>query len=97
MANQPVRASLVAVVSGMVQGVFYRMFVVREATALGLQGVVRNLRDGRVEVTAAGDRKKLELLLEKLRQGPPRAQVSDVSTAWDEYRHDHDDFQIEYT
>jgi acylphosphatase len=97
MANQPVRASLVAVVSGMVQGVFYRMFVVREATALGLQGVVRNLRDGRVEVTAEGDKKKLELLIEKLRQGPPRAQVSDVSTVWDEYRHDHDDFQIEYT
>ena len=83
-------------VSGRVQGVFYRMFVVREASGLGLCGIVRNLPDGRVEVTAEGDRQELEQLVQRLRKGPPKAQVSDVTAEWDEYRHEHDGFQMEY-
>ncbi|MBM3332677.1 acylphosphatase, partial [candidate division WOR-3 bacterium] len=43
MAEQTDRASLHAIVSGIVQGVFYRRFVFREAVTLGLQGRVRNL------------------------------------------------------
>lgn len=97
MAGQTDRASLRAVVSGRVQGVFYRMFVLREANGLGLCGIVRNSPDGRVEVTAEGERQKLEQLVQRLRKGPPKAQVSDVTAEWEEYRHDHDSFQIEYT
>ena len=96
MAGQIDRASLRAVVSGRVQGVFYRMFVVREANGLSLCGVARNLPDGRVEVSAEGERQKLEQLVQRLRKGPPKAQVSDVTAEWDEYRHEYDDFQIEY-
>jgi acylphosphatase len=96
MAGQTERASLRAVASGSVQGVFYRMFVVREASGLGLCGSVRNLLDGRVEVTAEGERQKLEQLVQRLRKGPPKAQVSDVTAEWDEYGHEHDSFQIEY-
>jgi acylphosphatase len=73
------------------------MFVLREANGLGLCGIVRNLPDGRVEVTAEGERQKLEQLVQRLRKGPPKAQVSDVTAEWEEYRHDHDSFQIEYT
>jgi acylphosphatase len=97
MVNVPDKATLYAVVSGRVQGVFYRMFVMREANGLGLRGGVRNLLDGRVEVTAEGERQKLEQLVQRLRMGPPKAQVSDVTVEWDEYRHDHDGFEIEYT
>jgi len=97
MANQSDKATLRAVVSGRVQGVFYRMFVVREANGLGLCGSVRNLPDGRVEVTAEGERQKLEPLVQRLRKGPPKAQVSDVTAEWDKYRHEYDDFQVEYT
>jgi acylphosphatase len=97
MAGQTDRASLRAVVSGRVQGVFYRMFVLREANGLGLCGMVRNLLDGRVEVTTEGDRQKLEQLVQRLREGPPKAQVSDVTTEWDEYRQEYDSFQIEYS
>ncbi len=96
MAGQTDRALLRAVVSGRVQGVFYRMFVLREAKGLGLCGSVRNLPDGRVEVTAEGERQKLEQLVQRLRKGPPKAQVGDVAEEWDEYRHEYDDFQIEY-
>jgi acylphosphatase len=97
MVGQTDRASLRAVVSGRVQGVFYRMFVVREANGLGLCGIVRNLLDGRVEVIAEGERQKLEQLVQRLRKGPPKAQVSDVTAEWNEYRHDYKDFQIEHS
>jgi acylphosphatase len=90
------RASLRAVVSGRVQGVFYRAFVEQEASGLGLCGMVRNLRDGRVSVAAEGERKKLEQLAKRLHKGPPGAHVTDVTTEWDEYRREYDDFQIEY-
>ena len=97
MAGQADKASLRAVVSGGVQGVFYRMFVLREANGLGLCGSVRNLPDGRVEVTAEGERQKLEQLVQRLRKGPPNARVSEVTAEWDEYRHEYDSFQIEYS
>ena len=85
-----------ATVSGRVQGVFYRAFVEREASGLGLCGRVRNLQDGRVDVVAEGERKQLDQLLDRLRKGPPHALVSDVTAVWDEYRHEYDDFQIDY-
>jgi len=92
----PQKASFHAVVSGRVQGVFFRMFVHREATALKVCGTVRNLPDGRVEVRAEGERSSLEALLERLRKGPPRAQVTGVEADWDEFMHEFDRFDIEY-
>jgi acylphosphatase len=96
VAEQTDRASLHAVVSGIVQGVFYRRFVLQDATGLGLRGRVRNLSDGRVEVEAEGDRRKLEQLIKWLREGPPGAQVTDVVTEWSEHRGEHKDFRVDY-
>ena len=96
MVKHPERASLHAIVSGMVQGVFYRRFVLREATELGLYGRVRNLFDGRVEVDAEGDRQKLEQLIKRLRKGPPGAQVADVATEWSDPRGEYKDFRVDY-
>lgn len=90
-------ASFHAFVSGRVQGVFFRMFVLREAQPLGICGIVRNLPDGRVEVLAEGKRSELERLLERLRIGPRGAVVTDVDVVWSEYRHDFDDFSISYS
>ncbi len=91
------RACLRAVVSGRVQGVFYRMFVLQEASGLDLCGRVCNLRDGRVQVVAEGERKGLEQLLQRLHRGPSGARVADVAAEWGEYRHEYQDFQIEYS
>jgi acylphosphatase len=91
------RASLHTGVSGIVQGVFYRRFVLREATELGLYGRVRNLFDGRVEVEAEGDRWKLEQLVKRLRKGPPGAQVTEVATEWGDDRHEYGDFRVDYS
>jgi acylphosphatase len=75
-------ARLNAVVRGRVQGVGYRWFVVDQAKALGLSGRVGNLRDGTVEVDAEGPRADLEAFLDRLREGPFGADVSDVEVAW---------------
>jgi acylphosphatase len=71
-----------ALVSGRVQGVGFRFFVVQHARRLGLAGSVRNLADGRVEVRARGERAALELLLDQLRQGPRLSRVEGVAVEW---------------
>ncbi|WP_410474631.1 acylphosphatase [Guyparkeria sp. TX1] len=66
-------------VSGRVQGVFFRDFTRQQAQALGLAGWVRNLDDGRVEAVFEGDTATVSTMLEKLRDGPPRARVEDLA------------------
>jgi acylphosphatase len=65
-------------VSGRVQGVGFRWFVTGLASELGLRGVVRNLRDGRVEVVAAGTDSALAQLAEALADGRPAARGGGV-------------------
>ena len=74
------RAELI--VTGRVQGVFYRASARDEAERLGLVGEVRNLPDGSVELLAEGEQAVLEELIAWCRRGPPMAQVSEVSIRW---------------
>ena len=66
-------------VTGRVQGVGYRAGCARQARALGVDGTVRNLDDGRVEVVAAGDPTAVGALVEWCRHGPPGAEVGTVT------------------
>ena len=66
------------VVSGRVQGVGFRYFVLRAAREVGVTGWVRNLADGSVEVQGQGDQSQLDSLESKLRTGPPRSDVRSV-------------------
>lgn len=74
------------VVSGRVQGVFFRQSTADTARRLGLRGWVRNLPDGRVEAEAEGERAALETLVEWCRRGPPAARVDDLEVGWGEPR-----------
>jgi acylphosphatase len=74
------RKCLKSLVSGRVQGVWYRASTRDRALALGVVGYVKNLADGRVEVLACGDTLAVDALVGWLAQGPPRANVRDVST-----------------
>lgn len=65
-------------VSGRVQGVFFRASTRDEARRLGLSGYARNLADGRVEVLAQGEAAAIEALAHWLEQGPPLARVAEV-------------------
>lgn len=77
-------------ISGTVQGVFYRQSTLEEAVRLGLAGWVRNLDDGRVEAVAEGPREALDALVAWCRRGPPAARVSDVATTFGEATGEHD-------
>lgn len=65
-------------VSGRVQGVFYRASTRDTALALELTGYARNLDDGRVEVIACGADDALDTLERWLHEGPPMARVNGV-------------------
>lgn len=67
-----------AFVSGQVQGVFFRDTARRRAGALGLQGWVRNLPDGRVELFAQGPDEAVRRLDKWLHEGPRGAEVKGV-------------------
>jgi acylphosphatase len=68
-------------VHGRVQGVGFRWFVGRKAEALRLRGFVRNLRDGSVEVVAAGPEPALHELAQALARGPATARVERVDAS----------------
>lgn len=63
---------------GRVQGVGFRFSAARRALALGVNGRIRNLGDGTVEVIVAGAAPAVESLLAWLRHGPPMAEVSAI-------------------
>ncbi len=82
------------VVSGRVQGVFYRQSTADTARRLALRGWVRNLPDGRVEAEAEGERVALEALIAWCRRGPPAARVDDLAVTWGEARGGQTAFEI---
>jgi acylphosphatase len=66
-------------VAGRVQGVYYRSATATEAQRLAIDGAVRNLGDGRVEVIACAEAARLAELVEWLWRGPPAARVDAVA------------------
>jgi len=69
-------------VTGRVQGVGFRYFVLGEAETIGLTGWVRNRRDGSVEVIAEGEKEQLSNLVLSLERGPRSSIVNDVKVEW---------------
>jgi acylphosphatase len=65
-------------VTGLVQGVFFRVNAADKALALGLSGWVMNLPDGRVELTVEGEKQQVHSMIQWCRVGPPAAEVQNV-------------------
>ena len=70
------------IVSGRVQGVFYRASAQQEAMRLSLVGEIRNLPDGRVEAVVEGPKESIEEFVAWCGRGPPAAAVEDVKVRW---------------
>lgn len=87
-------ASVNLIITGYVQGVFYRASTLEQAQGLNLTGWVKNLADGSVEVQAEGSRQSLEDLREWCGRGPPAAQVDAVCTRWGPHRDEFRTFSI---
>jgi acylphosphatase len=66
-------------ISGTVQGVWFRAWTMQEAQARRLDGWVRNRRDGRVEAVFAGPAARVDDMVAACHRGPPAAEVADVS------------------
>lgn len=73
------RPAIRLMISGRVQGVGYRYWAIGEARRLGLEGWVRNLTDGRVEILALGPQDQLDSLESSCRAGPASARVTAVA------------------
>lgn len=87
--------ALSATIHGLVQGVNFRYFVLRNARELGLTGYVRNLPDGTsVEVHAEGEREKLEQLLKYIGAGPRSARVDKLEVCWSEQKAGSSNFEV---
>jgi acylphosphatase len=71
-------------VSGRVQGVFYRATCAREARGAGVGGFVRNTQDGRVEAVFEGPDAVVDRLVAWCRRGPEHARVDAVEVAFEE-------------
>lgn len=72
-------------ISGMVQGVFFRDSARQAAQSMEITGYVRNLRDGRVEVVAEGERDAVGKFVQWCHKGPPAAIVESVDIHNEQY------------
>jgi len=88
---EPVRAHVL--VTGYVQGVFYRHTAAQHARSRGLTGWVRNLPDGRVEAVIEGQEQGVLWLVDWCRRGPPHATVEDVEVTWESFSGDFSGFR----
>jgi acylphosphatase len=82
------------VVRGLVQGVWFRGSMQREAERRGVAGWVRNRADGTVEAEVEGERDDVEAVIAWARRGPRGAQVSDVSVEWIAPQGERDGFVV---
>ena len=81
-------------ISGRVQGVFYRASAQQEAMRLGLAGEIRNLPDGRVEAVVEGPKERIEEFIEWCKRGPPAAEVEHVRVRWSAARGEFRTFMV---
>lgn len=88
-------AAFKIIVLGRVQGVNFRRFAEISANRLGINGYVKNLGNGNVEVLAEGEKNKMELFIEELRKGPPYSHVDSLEIKEIE-KQGYNNFEISY-
>ncbi len=81
-------------ISGRVQGVFYRASTRDKACSLHLSGWVSNLLDGRVEIIAQGKPEDVQALIMWAHMGPPQARVDNVDVSWEEPHAGESEFSV---
>ena len=84
-------------VSGTVQGVFFRFETRRLAWRLGVAGWVKNRRDGQVESVFEGEREVVERMVEFCRHGPSGARVTNVEVRWEAPTGEFEGFNVRYS
>lgn len=80
------------VITGVVQGVYFRANTVDVATTHCVGGWVKNRQDGAVEAVIEGQRDAVIKVIEWCRLGPPKARVDNVEVHWEDYKDEFDGF-----
>lgn len=94
MSSYKARAEII--VNGLVQGVGFRYFVIRNAERLSLFGYVQNLYSGEVLTLVEGDKINIEELYKLIKLGPPHAKVKNTVINWMEYKNEFKSFEVRY-
>jgi acylphosphatase len=84
------------IISGTVQGVFFRSGTREKAHDSGVKGFVKNTHDGKVEAVFEGDKFAVLELVDFCKHGPPGAHVKDIGVKWEEFKNEFDSFEIRY-
>ena len=84
------------VVSGRVQGVFFRASTRDVAVRCGVRGFVRNLPGRQVEAVLQGERAAVEKVILFLREGPPGAVVTGIAVDWRDPAETYEGFHVRY-
>lgn len=92
--SEKARAHLI--ITGKVQGVFFRAETCRAANLYGVTGWVRNLPDKTVEAVVEGDAIDVQSLIDWCKKGPPLSRVDDVQVRSQDYQGEFNDFSIVY-
>jgi len=81
-------------VSGKVQGVFFRLNTKNKAEELGIFGWVKNLSDGKVEILVEGEKERIEELIKWVKKGPLFAKVKELEVEQREFKGEFNFFEI---
>jgi len=84
------------IISGRVQGVFYRDFVRREANKLDIVGYVKNLSEGNVEIVAEGTEESLKKFISNCKKGPLMAFVKNIDIKEETAKNEFEDFDVKH-
>lgn len=90
------KAQVRLLITGRVQGVFFRANAQSMARKLLIRGWVTNLTNGNLEIVAEGEEENLQQFINWCRKGPPGALVNKVEVTWGEFEGKFSDFRIIY-
>jgi len=94
MSKDSVRAEIT--VNGLVQGIGFRYYILRQAQNLGLTGYVKNLFTGEVYTIAEGERGIIEELIKLIKAGPSHAHVKNCRVDWSDSKEEYTTFEIRF-
>jgi acylphosphatase len=84
------------IVTGLVQGVGYRYFVMKHADILNLNGYTQNLFNGEVLTEVEGEFGLINELIKQMKIGPMKSHVTNCSVEWSEYKNEFKRFEVRY-
>ena len=94
MSDTEKRAEIIA--NGLVQGVGFRYYIIKNAENLGLKGYAKNLFSGEVLTVVEGSRANIEELFSRIKVGPSHASVKNCRIEWGESKNEFTHFEIRY-